>query len=305
MRPSCSTTGGNARSPHRATLALALGVAVVGGGLALMAAPAAYAQSDGSTSDLSRVLLLAGDDGLRAQGMDYTVQQIDFLGREGGHSTVRWVQKEFRWVRGDSRRGTQGIGLTVLVDHGWAESAPGGVDPATLDAAATQAARTWRLDSCLASNPLRSVVHPGGDVTVFDFLLGTGPFGDPFAADVVVAGPAPGMEGILTDDILAFAVTFVFVGPDGEPTDVDRDGYLDTALSEVYLNPTVDWTLPAGAGGTDLETVLLHELGHALGLGHFGSPPESVMTPVYAGVRRALFPIDHAALCLINGRHRP
>jgi hypothetical protein len=283
-------------------------VAVVGVALALMAAPAANAQTGGSSgsddsgSDLSRVLLLAGDDGLRAQGMDYTVQQIDFFGRDGGHSTVRWMQKEFRWVRADARRGTQGIGLTLLVDHTWAESGAGGVDPAVLDDAVTRAARTWRLDSCLASNPLRGAIHPGGDVTVFDYLLGTGPFGDPFAADIVVAGPASGMDGIFTDDFLAFAVTFVFVGPDGEPTDVDRNGFLDTALSEVYLNPAIDWTLPATAGGVDLETVLLHELGHALGLGHFGSPPESVMTPVYAGERRELFPIDHAALCLINGR---
>lgn len=305
MRPSCNRTGWSTRSTHRAPFALALGVALVGGALTLMAAPAASAESGDTVSDLSRVLLLAGDEGLRAQGMDYMVQQIDFFGREGGHSTVRWLQKEFRWVRGDSRRGAQGLGLTVLIDHNWAESAPGGLDPEAMDAAATLAARTWRLDSCLASNPLRSAVHPGGDVTVFDFLVGTGPFGDPFAADIVVAGPAPGMERLLSDDILAFAVTFVFVGPDGEPTDVDGDGYLDTALSEVYLNPEVDWTVPVSLGGIDLETVLLHELGHALGLGHFGSPPESVMTPVYAGERRSLFPIDHAALCLINGRRLP
>jgi hypothetical protein len=146
-------------------------VAVVGVALALMAAPAANAQTGGSSgsgdsgSDLSRVLLLAGDDGLRAQGMDYTVQQIDFFGRDGGHSTVRWMQKEFRWVRADARRGTQGIGLTLLVDHTWAESGAGGVDPAVLDDAVTRAARTWRLDSCRASNPLRGAIHPGGDAS--------------------------------------------------------------------------------------------------------------------------------------------
>lgn len=293
MRPSCNRTGRTARAP----LALVVCVALVGGVLALMAASAAYAQSG---EDLSGTLLLSGDDGLRAQGMDYTVQQIDFLGRESGHATVRWFQKEFRWVQGDTRRGTRGNGLTVLLDDAWAGEGGSGLDPLGLEVASDQAIQTWRADSCLASSPLRRTPHPGGDVTVFDFLLGTGPFGDPFAADIVVAGPAPGMEGMLSDDILAFAVTFVFVGPDGEPTDVDQNGYLDTALSEIYLNPAVDWT---PAGGLDLETVLLHELGHSLGLGHFGSPPESVMTPVYAGVRHALFPIDHAALCLVHRRH--
>ena len=34
------------------------------------------------------------------------------------------------------------------------------------------------------------------------------------------------------------------------------------------------------------------------GLGHFGAPPESVMNPVYVEMRRALFPIDRAALCI-------
>lgn len=297
MHPHFHRSGRNGRAPHRAVSALVLGAA-----LAIAAAVPAVPAQAGEGEDHSRTLLLSSDDGLRAQGMDYTVQQIDFFGRDGSHATLRWLKKEFRWVRGDARRGAQGAGLTVMVDESWAGGALGDLDPATLSATTGRAVQTWRSDSCLASSPLRTAPHPGGDVTVFDFLLGTGPFGDPFAADIVVAGPAPEVEGFLSDDILAFAVTFVFVSPEGAPTDIDGNGYLDTALAEVYLNPAVDWTPAGGASELDLETVLLHEIGHALGLGHFDSPPESVMTPVYSGVRRALFPIDHAALCLVHGR---
>lgn len=263
----------NDRPTSRLLVSLALGAAVAA---VAVLTPAAHAQS---STDLSRTLLLSSNDGLRAQGMDYTVQQIDFLGRDGGHASIRWFQQDFRWVRGDSRRGASGPGLTLLVDHAWAEQGASRMDPGELSSTLDRAATTWRADSCLAKSPLRDALHPGGDVTVFDYLLGTGGFGDPFAADVVIAGPAAGMEEIFSGDILAFAVTFVFVDADGAPTDADQDGYLDTALSEIYLDPATDWTFD-GLSGIDLETALLHELGHALGLGHFGAPPESVMTPV-------------------------
>ena len=65
---------------------------------------------------------------------------------------------------------------------------------------------------------------------------------------------------------------------------------MDVALSEIYFNDAFDWTL--GPGGDDakpaidVETAALHEIGHALSLGHFGPPPAAVMNPVYDGPRR-------------------
>lgn len=282
------------RSLRSRPLAAVLGLALAG----VLALPAtSHAGSDG---DLSRTLLLSSNDGLRAQGMDYMLQQIDYFGHDGARSSARYFQQEFRWVADDSRRGKNGSGLTFLVDESWSDGSASPLDQKTLERVVAKGAETWRNDSCLADWPLRQTPYPGGDVTVFDYLLGTGGFGHPFAADVVVAGLPAGMEEVFGDDVLAFAVTFVFVDGSGTPTDVDGDGHLDTALNEIYFNPQAAWATDGGAEGIDLESAALHELGHAIGLGHFGAPPESVMTPVYSGPRRTLYPIDHAALCLLR-----
>lgn len=55
----------------------------------------------------------------------------------------------------------------------------------------------------------------------------------------------------------------------------------------------VDKLVPA-AGEVDLETVMLHEIGHALGLDHNTGDANSVMQPVYGGVRRNLSMTDIA-----------
>ena len=253
------------------------------------------AQTDGAVS-----ILFTGNDGLRAQGMDYLVQQIDFFERDGGRSSVRFFQQQFRWVPADPRRGAAGSGLTYLFDASWGEATRGGIDRPAVEGAFGRAVDTWAAAKCLDGVPLRQVAHDGSDVTVFDWVVGGGDLGDPFAADVVVAGFPKGLEDFFGPNTLAFSVTFVFVDGSGRPTDVDGDGHLDTARNEIYLNPENDWTLGSSRGGVDLETTSLHELGHALGLGHFGAPPESVMTPVFTGVKRDLFSIDHAALCVVH-----
>lgn len=246
-------------------------------------------------------ILFTGNDGLRAQGMDYLVQQIDFFERDGSRASARFFQQEFRWVPADPRRGAAGPGLSFLFDTSWGEELPGGIERPAVEATFGRAVDTWAAAKCLDGVPLTQVAHDGSDVTVFDWVVGGGDLGDPFAADVVVAGFPEGLEDVFGSSTLAFSVTFVFVDGDGRPTDLDGDGHLDTARNEIYLNPEADWSL-GGSDGFDLETTSLHELGHALGLGHFGSPPESVMTPVFAGLKRDLFAIDRAALCVVHAK---
>lgn len=253
------------------------------------------AESDGEVS-----ILFTGNDGLRAQGMDYLVQQIDYFGSAGVRSSERFFRQEFRWVPGDPRRGAADAGLTYLFDAGWGETTATGIDRPAVETAFGRAVDTWSADPCLDGVPLTQVAHDGSDVTVFDWVVSGDGLGDPFAADVVVAGFEEEVSHFFGRDTLAFAVTFVFVDRDGRPTDLDGDGHLDTARSEIYLNPDADWSL-GGSKGVDLETASLHEIGHALGLGHFGTPPDSVMAPFFSGVKRDLFAIDHAALCVVHG----
>ena len=109
-----------------------------------------------------------------------------------------------------------------------------------------------------------------------------------------VNGPGSG------ETVLAFSVTFIYIGADGKPTDVNKDGYLDTAANEIYYNQGFAWQLGTGSG-IDLESVAVHELGHSLGIGHIGAPLEAVMNPVYSGIHRVLNPLDGAALCSVWG----
>lgn len=266
----------------------------------LVLVPAALAGQQGDAETVT--IMLSGNDGLRAQGMDYVVQQIDFFDRDGSRASARNFQQEFRWVAGDARRGSSGPELTYLLDASWGDRTASGLDRNAVEEAAGRAVDTWAGEPCLAGVPLVAVAHDGtNDVTVFDWLIDAGGFGDPFAADVVVAGFPDSMADFFGSDTLAFSVTFVFVDGSGEPTDIDGDRHLDTALNEIYLNPDFDWTVAADGSGFDVETTALHEFGHALALGHFSPPPESVMSPVYSGVNRDLHAIDRAALCVVHG----
>ncbi|GMT19110.1 hypothetical protein PFISCL1PPCAC_10407, partial [Pristionchus fissidentatus] len=71
---------------------------------------------------------------------------------------------------------------------------------------------------------------------------------------------------------------------DGRGGTVAHSGYPPRGI--VHLDADELWTL--GEGGVDLRQVVLHELGHVLGLRHSKSD-ESIMNPFYIQKRRALF----------------
>ena len=73
---------------------------------------------------------------------------------------------------------------------------------------------------------------------------------------------------------------------------------------DVHMDVNRNWTDNAadttGNGQFDIFTVMLHELGHALGLGHT-NVAGSVMEPVYAGSRRTLGADDIAGIQALYG----
>jgi len=73
---------------------------------------------------------------------------------------------------------------------------------------------------------------------------------------------------------------------------------------DIHLDSDEVWINPADASGTtsgiDLFTVLLHELGHALGLGH-STNSQSVMFETYSGTHRTLSADDIAGIQYLYG----
>lgn len=284
---------------------LCAGLALLGlATMAAMVAPAALHAQEGDPYTLETMEEF--NDDLKALWMDIQVEQVEVLTLGEGRSSSRLHRQPFRWVANDARRAADATNLTYLVDQ--AGIAGSALDPVAAEAAIDRAMRTWASQSCI-KNKVSFVkrTDSGGDPDIFDGLVGYGDFGDHRLADIVhagwmppsffdaVAGPGSGQT------VLAFSVTFIYIGPDGEPSDVNEDKYLDTATNEIYYNQAFDWLIGSNKG-IDLETVALHEVGHSLGIGHVGPQIEAIMNPVYAGIHQSLRPLDTAALCSVWSR---
>lgn len=78
------------------------------------------------------------------------------------------------------------------------------------------------------------------------------------------------------------------------------------AAGDVHFNLAYTW-VTSGADATppyadfDMETVALHEFGHALGLSHTGTLPADAMFPYYVGQKQALTAADIAKMVAIYG----
>lgn len=253
---------------------------------------------------------------LATRGLNIAIEGIDFFTLGNGRPGIRIHQQPFRWVPNDPRRLADGTNVTYIFDRSGGATASG-LTAAQTEAAVDAALATWASDNALKKVHLVKRADPGTDITIFDAFFGFGGFGDPFAADIVDAGffPRAFFEAVGGPGggrgILAFSITFIFTDDNGNPTDINGDNYLDTALNEVYYNntfgdPSSDragnpWGINLPLPSVDVQTVALHENGHSLELGHFGPPPVAVMNPVYGGIRHVPFPSDDAGMNAVWG----
>jgi hypothetical protein len=224
----------------------------------------------------------------------------------------RMLSLDAQWVCNDPRKIGDWNVITYLVDRTFA------VSNEFLDAEPFVAAafNTWQDE--IKSGKL-SLVKLTDDPSVFPnvvlYYYLTGTFPIPIVSDVVETGFLPagvftaiwGSEG---DYILGVTWTLIWVDGDGNPTDIDKDGYVDLAFKEIWYNDLFYWDdAPSGNyNDYDFQSVALHENGHALGLGHFGTifgtwanlklhfAPRAVMNAIYFGPLRKLLATDKGAL---------
>src|SRR5436190_1766384 len=178
---------------------------------------------------------------LQAMGLHLAVEEINFITIGNGRPASRIHQSGERWVANDPRRLADGSNITYLVDQSDGATSSG-LTSAQTEAALDAALATWNAHKCLSNTNIIKRPDTGADPDIFDSFFGFGGFGNPFLADIVEAGWLPpaffeaagGPGG--GNGILAFSVSFVFTDGAGNPTDINNDHYLDTALNEVYYN---------------------------------------------------------------------
>jgi hypothetical protein len=260
----------------------------------------------------------------------------------GATSTLVFASDRYRgigaeWVPGDPRRdGRVGVSYAVGSSHwGPAATFDNGsqqlVPNAQLDAQIEEGMAAWRGQSCSA--PIaRTAVAAGTDPDMLDDIFRGSAPGATYAqpADIVQGGWQPGSffrtiattpqdpQGLSGNNIIGITFTFVFTDANDDPTDIDRNGKQDVALAEIYYNARFAWTAVGAPGSVDFYSIITHETGHALGLGHFGKlfvtkhdaangiqladikyAPYAIMNAAYVTGRNEIAGTDHSSFCQV------
>lgn len=193
-----------------------------------------------------------------------------------------------QWVENDARR-HQEDGLTLYYRIDLTEL-PRGFTSEETETAIESAVATFNDIACGQNlRLLRVDGDPDRDLGFIQNQVGLGGNENP-VADITFGGWVPNDYFVATGLAPAFAgaLPIVWDATDGslvwgldalDPTrafaDINSDGKVDVFAFEIYFNQDGNYAVyPDDTGGTlgtiDLETVVLHELGHALGMDHFG-----------------------------------
>lgn len=261
---------------------------------------------------------------LAARGSKYRLTGASFFTVGRGVPPFRTHRTGLKWATRD---------LTYLIDV--SDFAPG-ANSAAVQTALVNSYETWDAVKNITLNLTRVAdVNANPDVldaivtdtkgncvdivdtnspAVIDYNPTTGIFNlEPFA-NVVHGGwlsPAYFEKCLGSADIIAVTWSFSDI-------DSNHDNYPDLAYAEQYANNQWQYVTSGSVyldfdGPFDIQSIFVHEDGHALGLDHTGGPndnqpfklhpngrvfsPEAVMNPFnLGGEKRNLFPIDLASI---------
>lgn len=224
--------------------------------------------------------------------------------RRDGRSSITYVVDQ-----------SDGTVLTFLADDTVAS-----ISNSSTESVIDQTMAKWQTDTGCNGPEIVKIADSGANIDVADDLVfGRRPLGIPIA-DITHGGwisrnffnvIAPGGANY----VLGVAITWVFIDQNGNPTDIDSNGRYDLSFVEIYYNRGFAWS-PLGEQenpqNIDIESLVKHESGHALGLDHFGRifltkrdteiddihyAPRAVMNAVYVSPFRDLTGTDRASFC--------
>lgn len=265
----------------------------------------------------------------------------------GVSSTIIFANDRIRgigaeWVKGDPNRGGR-VGVSYqIASHRATMPRVINADRATvrlatpseLERQLEEGMSAWRAQSCSAAPITRVAIPAKTDPDFLDqFFMGERTSRDyAQTADIVQGGwkSAAFFRAIgqffygdpsVGDNIIGITFTFTWVDDNGQATDLDRNGKEDIGLAEVYYNDIFVWD---NSGIVDLRVVdfysiITHETGHAVGLGHFGKvfitgpdaadgslslsevkyAPYALMNAVYIAGRNEIAGTDNSSFCQI------
>jgi hypothetical protein len=254
-------------------------------------------------------VLIASD---RARGLPY--EWVNRDPRRGGHSGLTYAFDPYQG-REPFTRNPDGSGLRQMP---FSE-----LDPQLEDAMSA-----WRDRTCSDAPVDRVAVPAGTDPDLLDqFFLGSDGAGRTYQqlSDVVQAGwQNPNffttIAGAAGNNIIGITFSFWFVDQNGDPTDINGDGRLDTGLAEIYYNTRFAWGNSQAPNVVDTWHITTHETGHGFGLAHFGDvfvtrrdaangisisdikyAPRALMNAVYVTGRTDITGSDNSSFCMIWG----
>ncbi len=253
---------------------------------------------------------------LETSRSDYRLSYMEYFMAEpgtGDHSRIVFFENRgnkqlaTQFVQDDTRRAWSGANPNTIDWSYDALDISADVPAATQFTAFDNAMKTWDAQKC--SNPGIT-----GQFLPFDTGIVEGASGA-ITGDIMFSGflPPSFFLALGSANILGVHFGFLFINPDGTPSDIDNNGFLDKAFGDVYLNDGFVWSTDGSGAGFDIETVALHEFGHGFSQQHFGSAfrtpsngklhfnPRAVMNATYSGVQRELAGTDNGGHCSLWG----